>query len=85
MKSAVEKLIISGLTSAGSADALRMVNKCWDDPDLRDEAEQTGSHLMESLKASQPAEVKELATKLATSKNAGVADRARKILADPTK
>ena len=75
-----KKLIISGLTLAGSADALNMVGRYWDDADVREEAELTAAKLMDDLKQSQPAEVKALATKLQASKNAAVADKAKQIL-----
>ena len=77
-----KKAIISGLMLAGSAEALSMVSKYWDENELREEAELTAAKLMEELKSSQPAEVKALATKLLASKNTALADKAKQILAD---
>ncbi|MCX6997778.1 MAG: HEAT repeat domain-containing protein [Kiritimatiellaeota bacterium] len=77
-----KKMIISGLMLAGSADALNMTGAYWDDSAVRAEAELTADQLMDELKQKNPAEVKALAGKLQASKNAALANKARKILAE---
>jgi hypothetical protein len=67
-----KKQIIGGLRTVRNADTLSLVNKYLDDPALRQDAEQS-------------AEVKDVATKLLTSKNASIVDRAKRTLAEMSK
>jgi HEAT repeat protein len=77
-----KKLIIGGLQKAKNAATLAIVNKYMDDPALRNEAEQYAIIIVEQLQKKGPAaEVKELATKLLTSKNRQIADKAKSVLA----
>ncbi|MEI7899267.1 MAG: HEAT repeat domain-containing protein [bacterium] len=82
-----KKLIISGLRGVRTGDTLSMVSKYLDDPALRDEAEQSAADMAWNLRkdAAVAAQVKEVANKLLTSKNQGVADRAKQTLADMAK
>ena len=80
-----KRLILGGLPLVGSAEALSMVSASWDDDQLRKEAEQTGLKMAEKLGKKYPAEVKALADKLLTSKNASGAEKAKTVLADMRK
>ena len=77
-----KKLIISGLALAGSADALNLLGQYWDESDLRAETEATADKLLDELKQKQPAAVKALAAKLQASRNAALAEKCRKLLAE---
>lgn len=77
-----KKLIIGNLRTVRYADALAMVGAYLDDPVLRDEAEQSAADMIGNFrkdKALAPA-IKDLATKLLTSKNKGIVDKAKKAL-----
>jgi hypothetical protein len=79
-----KKLIIGNLRTVRHADALAMVTTYLDDPALQNEAEQSAADMIGNFrkdKALAPA-VKDLATKLLTSKNKGIVDKAKKALAD---
>ena len=79
-----KKLIIGNLRTVRHADALAMVGTYLDDPALQNEAEQSAADMIGNFrkdKALAPA-IKELATKLLTSKNKGIVEKAKKALAD---
>jgi len=79
-----KRLIIGNLRMVRHADALAMVGAYLDDPALRDEAEQSAADMNGNFrkdKALAPA-IKGLATKLLTSKNKGIVDKAKRALAD---
>ena len=78
-----KKLIISGLRTVRNAETLSLVNKYLDDPALREDAEQSAAEMAWEMRKEGPAaEVKDVATKLLTSKNPGIVDRAKQTLAD---
>jgi len=77
-----KKLIIGSLQKGRTAIALTLMNKYLDDDGLRNDAEGFAAEMAERrIKEGPAAEVKEIANKLLTSKNAGIADRGKKILA----
>jgi hypothetical protein len=66
-----------------NAETLSLVNKYLDDPALREDAEQSAAEMAWEMRKEGPAaEVKDVATKLLTSKNPGIVDRAKQTLAD---
>lgn len=77
-----KKQIIGGLRLAGSADALNLLAKYWDDAQVRNEVEQAAMTLMWDLRTTCKAEAKALATKLLGSGNGGVVDKAKQTLAE---
>ena len=78
-----KKMIIGGLHRAPTPVSLALVNKYIDEPALRDEAEQFAVNIVEHLRRTGPQdEVKELATKLLTSKNQDIVNRAKNTLAN---
>jgi HEAT repeat protein len=81
-----KKMIIGSLQRGHTAIALTLMNKYLDDPELRNDAEGFAANIADHRKKEGPAaEVKEIATKLLTSKDKGMVERATKVLAEMAK
>ncbi len=75
-----KKLIISGLQRSKNAKGLGMLLKYMDDPQVKREAEVAAAGLLWDTKKRQSAEGREVAERLAESKNKGVRDKANSVL-----
>ena len=79
-RSEEKKQIIGALQNVKSPESLKMLQQYLDDPALDAEAQMSAVNLLWDMRKSHPAEVTEIAKKLATSKSKTVADKAKRTL-----
>lgn len=77
-----KKQIVSGLQHVKNLEALDMLGKYMDDPELQAEARMSAANLAWDLRNSHSTEARAMAEKLLESKNRTVANKARKTIAE---